>query len=192
MRRAAILLLILPLAGGVPALAGAARSAPVPAEWQTFDVLVDFENLPRTYSCDDLWYRFRDVLLQLGARAYMTITPYDCGYPGGGAARSPHVEVEFQLPRVLHGAATRYAQLSVVDASVRLAPGSPRSLDAHDCDLVTQLEGTLFAALPLQIERSDFHCSVSPPSFALTVDARVAAPAAGTSPAAAAATVSQR
>ena len=98
MRRAAILLLILPLAGGAPALADAARSAAVPAEWQTFDVLVDFENLPRTYSCGELWYRFRDVLLQLGARAYMTITPYDCGYLGGGAARSPHVEVKFQLP----------------------------------------------------------------------------------------------
>ena len=55
----------------------------------------------------------RDVLLQLGARAYMTITPYGCGSIHSGEARSPRVELKFQLPEVLSGSATRYAQITV-------------------------------------------------------------------------------
>jgi len=51
----------------------AATSAPTPpaepAQWRTYDLLLQFRDLPKTYSCDDLWYRFRDVLLTLGARA---------------------------------------------------------------------------------------------------------------------------
>jgi hypothetical protein len=123
--RALPLALVLPLAGGAYAAAGAASAQP--AEWRTYDLLVDFQALPQTYSCDELWYKFRDVLRQLGARAYMTLTPYDCGYAGGGEARSPHVEVEFQLPQPLQGTATPYAQLSVVNQPVRVAPGAPRS-----------------------------------------------------------------
>jgi len=45
----------------------------------------------------------RDVLLQLGARAYMTITPYGCGSIHSGEARSPRVELKFQLAEVLFG-----------------------------------------------------------------------------------------
>ena len=138
--------LVLPLAGGAYAAAGAASAEP--AEWRTYDLLVDFQDLPRTYSCDELWYKFRDVLRKLGARAYMTITPYHCGYVGGGEARSPHVEVKFQLPQPLQGAATRYAQLSVVNQPVRLAPGAPRSLIPSDCEFVRQLQGTLARRTP--------------------------------------------
>jgi hypothetical protein len=163
----------LSLAGGGHATASAVR----PAEWQTFDILVDFQNLPRTYSCDDLWYKFRDVLQKLGARAYMTITPYHCGYVGGGRARSPRVEVKFQLPRPLHGADIRYAQMSVVDKSVRLSPGSPRSLDSQDCEFAKQLDNTFFPALPVRVETADFRCSAAKPYYALVVNARIKAPA---------------
>jgi hypothetical protein len=171
-----LLLVVLPLAGGVCAAAGAPSAQP--AEWRTYDLLVDFQDLPRTYSCDELWYKFRDVLRKLGARAYITITPYDCGYLGGGEARSPHVEVKFQLPQPLQGAATRYAQISVIDQPVRLAPGAPRTLLPSDCEFVRQLQGTLLAALPLHVTVADFDCSAAPASFALTVDALLAARAA--------------
>lgn len=164
--------LVLALAGGANAAAGAPSVRP--AEWRSYDLLVDFQDLPRTYSCDELWYKFRDVLRKLGARAYMTITPYHCGYVGGGEARSPHVEVAFQLPQALQGAATRYTQLSVVNQPVQLAPGAPRTLLHSDCEFVRQLRGTLLAALPLQVSVADFDCSAAQASFALTVSALLA------------------
>lgn len=151
-------------AGSVPA----AAAAGAPAEWRSYDVLVEFTALPRTYSCDQLWYKLRDILRAAGARAYMTITPYDCGVRGGGPALAPRVHLQFQLPLPLHGAATRYAQIDVVDATLRLAPGSPRSLTAADCEFVRQLQGTLLAALPLRITAADFSCHSPQPSYALT------------------------
>lgn len=172
------LLLLLGASTAASAAAPAATKAPPAvqqAEWGSFDVLVRLQNLPRTYSCDDLWYKLRDLLLKLGARAYMTITPYHCGYTGGGPATSPSLELKFQLPRVLSGSATRYAQISVIDEPIRLAPGSPPSLSAKDCDLVRQLQGTLFAALPLHVNAADFSCKVAQPSFVLNVQAPIAA-----------------
>jgi hypothetical protein len=167
-------------AGLSPAEGGhtsAAPPTPVPAEWQTFDILVDFQSLPRTYSCDELWYKFRDVLRNLGARAYMAITPYDCGYRGGGEARSPRVEIKFQLPRPLQGPAVRYAQMSVVERSIRLTPGSPPSLGSQDCEFAKQLGSIFFPALPVSVEKADFRCSAAMPSYSLVVNARVVAPA---------------
>jgi hypothetical protein len=149
--------------------------APQPAEWRSFDVLVRLNNLPRTYSCDDLWYKLRDTLLKLGARAYMTITPYHCGFVGGGPATSPSLELKFQLPSVLSGQATRYAQISVIDETVRLAPGSPPSLSDKDCELLRQLQATLFAALPLHVTAANFSCAATPASFALNVRAPITA-----------------
>jgi len=159
-------------AAGVAATA----SATTPAEWRAYAVLVDFADLPKTYSCDDLWYKFRDVLLKLGARAYLTITPYHCGVRGGGEARAPQVEVKFQLPQRLHGDAVRYAQISAGDATVELAPGSPRSLGADDCELVRQLQQGLLAALPVRVSSSAFRCSGAHESFALTLHALISVP----------------
>jgi hypothetical protein len=146
-----------------------------PAEWRSYDLLVQLNGLPRTYSCDDLWYKLRDTLLKLGARAYMTITPYHCGFTGGGPATSPSLELKFQLPSVLSGPATRYAQISVIDETVRLAPGSPPSLSDKDCELVRQLQATLFAGLPVHVTAANFSCGATPASFALNVRAPITA-----------------
>jgi hypothetical protein len=163
-------------AGAAHAEASAATTpAAVPAEWRTYDLLVQFRDLPKTYSCDDLWYRFRDVLLTLGARAYMTLTPYDCGYVGGGEARSPRVELKFQLPQLLHGEDTRYAQMSAVNREVRLAPGTPHSLRAEDCELMKQLQNTLLAALPVQVTAAPFSCSGPASTYSLTLQASMVA-----------------
>ena len=170
------------LAATAPTATPAATAAPAPAEWRTYAVLVDFTALPRTYSCDDLWYKFRDVLLKLGARAYMTITPYQCGVRGGGEARTPKVEVKFQLPQPLHGDAVRYAEISAGDETIRLAPGSPRSLGADDCELVRQMRQGLLAALPVHVTSSDFRCSGAAESFTVTLDAVVAAPSSAARP----------
>lgn len=171
------LLALLSLLGASAFVRAAATDVPAaqPAEWRSYDLLVPLQNLPRTYSCDDLWYKLRDVLLKIGARAYMTITPYHCGFVGGGPATSPSLELKFQLPTVLTGSATRNAQISVVDEAVRLAPGSPASLTDKDCQLVRQLQGTLFSALPLHVTAADFSCTRAQPSFALNVKAEIAA-----------------
>jgi hypothetical protein len=150
-----------------------------PAQWETFDILVDLRNLPQNYSCDDLWYKFRDVLRWLGAGPNMTITPYDCGYVGGGESRSPHVQVKFELPRPLKGPETRYAEMSVVTRNVQLAPGFPRWLLPSDCELVQQLVSGLFPALPLRVESTNFQCSAVRPSYTLSVNARIVVPASG-------------
>ena len=172
------------LAAAAPAVAPAPvpASAPAPAEWRSYAVLVDFTALPRTYSCDDLWYKFRDVLLRLGARAYMTITPYQCGVRGGGEAHSPKVEVKFQLPQPLHGDAVRYAQISAGDEIIKLAPGSPRSLGPDDCELVRQMQQGLLAALPVRVTSSDFRCTGARESFSLTLEAVIAAPPSAAPP----------
>ena len=86
---------------GMLALAGA-WAAPRPAIWRTYDMIVDFQNLPRTYTCDQLWYEFHGILLRLGApAASINILPYDCSPAPAGDLKSPHVEIRFQLPFVL-------------------------------------------------------------------------------------------
>jgi len=172
--RARLAYVIVCCAGAAHAASSATTAVAVPAQWRTYDLLVQFHDLPRTYSCDDLWYRFRDVLLTLGARAYMTLTPYDCGYVGGGEARSPRVEAKFQLPWLLQGADTRYAEMSAVRREVRLVPGAPHSLQAGDCDLMRQLQETLLAALPVQVTTAAYTCNGPDATFALTLQAPMA------------------
>jgi len=161
-----------------PAAAGPVSAAP--ATWHAYDLLIDLQHLPET--CDDLWYKFHDLLLELGARACMTITPYHCGAPGRGEERFPSVELKFQLPQPLIGNATRYAGISAVTRTLRVAPGSPRSIGAGDCELVRQLEGTLFAALPVRLTAASFNCTPARPAtpgrepFALTLEAAIAQP----------------
>jgi hypothetical protein len=178
-----VLLLLLLLLGmsAVTAARSATTAAPTPApaEWRSYDVLVRLQGLPRTYSCDELWYKFRDLLRTLGARAYMTITPYHCGVVGGGPAASPSVQLQFQLPWALSAAAVRYAQTSVIDETVQLAPGSPPTLQAGDCELLKQLRSTLFATLPLKITAADFSCVAGGESFAVTLKAPIAAAVRG-------------
>ena len=176
-RHLSAVIALLSLFGASAFVRAAAPDVPAaqPAEWRSYDLLVRLQNLPRTYSCDDLWYKLRDVLLKVGARAYMTLTPYHCGFTGGGPATSPSLELKFQLPSVLTGTATRNAQISVVDEAVRLSPGSPPSLTDKDCQLVHQLQGALFPALPLHVIAADFSCTRAQPSFALSLKAEIAA-----------------
>ena len=172
----ACLSLLVAAAGAVPPAAAATPPSAVPAEWRSYDIIVSLQALPATYSCDDLWYKFRDVLLTLGARAYMTITPYRCGSTGAGQGRSPSVHVQFQLPQALHGDATRYEQMSAINRTVRLTAGTPHSLKAGDCEFVRQLKSALFEALPLQVTTADFTCKADGGSFVLAAEATVEQP----------------
>jgi hypothetical protein len=166
------------------AQAGTARievpqTAGQPATWITRDVELNLQNLPKLYSCDDLWYKLHGILLAIGARQYMSIRPYYCGEGAANAGRSPMVDLRFQTLRALSGANARWADATAVSKIVRLGPGEPKILGQGDCALLEQLDGTLFAYLNMHVVATDLECS-SPQSaarFSLSVQALTPQPA---------------
>lgn len=144
------------------AAAGAAPSGR-PALWRTYDMIVNLQNLPRTYTCDELWYEFHGILLHLGAWPYsLSILPYHCSPSPSGDLKSPAVEVRFQLPFFLQGEAVKWAPAKAIERSVRLSPGEPKTLHASDCQLLQQISQTLLASLPVRIDEQHFDCSAPP------------------------------
>lgn len=141
---------------------GVACAAPTvdtrPADWQRHNTLVEFRNLPKRYSCNELWYKFRDVLWRLGASADIDILPYRCEQALGDRARSPRVRVEYYVPAGRTGAAAQSAHLEARPEEIRIAPGDPASIDSSDCALLRQMK----AALPGKVVRFDLACSAPP------------------------------
>ena len=41
--------------------------ASVPSVWGRYDLILEFNHLPKQYSCKDLWYKIRAVLAAVGA-----------------------------------------------------------------------------------------------------------------------------
>jgi hypothetical protein len=170
---------LLALGGGAGAAAPAASVAAArPAIWRTYDMIVNFQSLPRTYTCDQLWYEFRGILLRLGApAATISILPYDCSPSPTGDMTSPRVEIRFQLPFVLLPG-VRGAPIEAVERTVRLSPGEPKTLRAADCQLLQQIDQTMLASMPVKVQAAHFACSGSGPRagrFAVTLS--VPAPA---------------
>ena len=93
-------------------------SAPAPAVWSRHALIVDLHDLPRRYTCDELWYKFKDVLLAIGAAPQMRILPYRCERRVGAMAYSPKVELDFSLPRILSVENAGGATLEVVPKDV--------------------------------------------------------------------------
>jgi hypothetical protein len=81
--------------------------------------------LPQRYSCDDLWYRFRVILLSIGANPNLKVVPYHCD------SHSPKVQLQFSLPEPVNGAQARFADLRAVNDTITLEPG-------HLCRLTRQ------------------------------------------------------
>ena len=142
---------------------GAAPAAGQPALWRTYDMIVNFQSLPRTYTCDQLWYEFHGLLLRLGAWPYsINILTYNCSRTPSGDMTSPDVEVRFQLPILLHGVAMKSAPAEAIERTVRLAPGEPKTLQASDCQLLQQITQTMLASIPLRIDEQHFDCAAPP------------------------------
>lgn len=129
-----------------------------PAVWFSHVIIVDLDNLPKRYTCDELWYRFRAVLLSVGARPDLQITPYHCD------ERSPSVELQFSLPRAIESGQRQLADLQAANSSITLEPGRPTPLDSADCELMRQVNDELFSALPLHVV--SFHLSCAAPQTA--------------------------
>ena len=167
--------LVLAAARAAPQAAPARPAPSQPAAWQSYDLILDLQQLPRAYSCDELWYKLHDVLLALGARLH-EILPYHCG-PG---ERSPSVHVRFELPAALQGAAVRWADVRAAERAVELAPGHPQRLGAQDCALVQQLRATLLASIPVRITDARFDCrGAQPGREAFSVSLRALEPLPG-------------
>lgn len=162
------------------AVAGTRGSAPAgkPALWRTYDMIVNLQNLPRTYTCDQLWYEFHGILLRLGAWPYsVSILPYHCSPSPGGDLRSPDVEVRFQLPFFLQGVAAKSAPSQAVERTIRLAPGQPKTLQTSDCQLLQQIDATMLANIVAHVDEENFHCEAGPPKsadFSVTLSLPVA------------------
>lgn len=146
--------------------AATARDSPAhpadarPALWRTYDFIVNFQNLPRTYTCDELWYELHGIVVRLGAWPYsINILPYHCSPSPSGDMKSPDVEVRFQLPFFLEGAAAKWAPAKAIERKMRLSPGEPDTLHPSDCQLMRQISGTLLASLPIRIDEEHFDCS---------------------------------
>lgn len=123
------------------------------AVWVPHAIIVDLDSLPKRYSCDDLWYRFRAVLLAVGAQP-TRIMPYHCD------SRSPSVEMQFSIPRAVQGAEVRYSELQAVNDTIVLEPGRPAPINAADCELMRQITDELFPTLPVQVVGSELNCVV--------------------------------
>lgn len=158
------------------AAGSAARPATTPAQWMPHELIVSLTDLPRAYSCNDLWYRFHDVLSAIGARE-MRILTYDCSDTAAHAHGSPNVELKFQLPGPLTSAQVRFADVSANDSAVRFLPGSPRSLSGDDCELMRQMTAGLFGALGLHTD-ARFRCDAKTPAKRFAVTVRALLPAA--------------
>jgi hypothetical protein len=149
-----------------------------PALWRTYDMIVNLQNLPRTYTCDQLWYEFHGILLQLGAWPYsVSILPYHCSPSPGGYLRSPDVEARFQLPIFLHGSAAKSAPTRAVERTVRLGPGQPKILQTSDCQLLQQIAQTMLASIQARIDETHFDCA-GPPRRAARFSVSVTLPMA--------------
>jgi hypothetical protein len=159
-------LLLIPLAllaaTGLPVATAATTASAAPATWRPYDLIVDLHDLPVRYSCDDLWYKFHDVLLVLGARPDLQILAYRCGRGlNDQGARSPRIQLRFNLPEALDKSQARWADVQAMPQTVQLAPGHPASLRDSDCELLRQVKDELLAALdkPTRIVSFDLACA---------------------------------
>lgn len=139
------------------ALAGGTAQPPTnpSAAWVAHDINVRLYNLPRSYSCDDLRQKFRDVLLVLGARPDLDVLTSRCEL----GSRSPSVRVRFSMPETIESTANHATVVEVSTAVVRLEPGRPVSLDATDCELMRQIKDGLLAPISQHVTTFNLACS---------------------------------
>jgi hypothetical protein len=176
---ASVLLAATTLAG----TAAGAAPAPLgqPAVWTPHDLIVSFDHLPRIYSCDDLWYKFRDVLRLIGARSDMRILAYQCGRQLGEAAYSPQVHLHFSIPQAVGHAQARWADVDAAPQTVRIEPGHPGSITRSDCELLRQMKDGLLSILPDRVLEFNLACEAPTTRWPFSVSIEALTPVSGQS-----------
>lgn len=154
-----LLLGLLSTGGSWPALADQ-TARPVAGYWARHDEIERLEDLPKRYSCNDLYYKYRDVLALLGAPAGASILSFGCSGTSGTSLKDPtRVELRYQIATPFPASAQPQASLKIAQRTITLQPGSPRSLQADDCALVQKMAGLLIPASGAHVESSVTHCS---------------------------------
>jgi len=165
---AALLLCALLGLARIAAAEDASQSAPQPAYWAEHQEVDELDHLPKPYKCDDLFYKYRDILLRLGARPGIKIYTYGCVRAGHAAVGVPKVDLGYAVPRFT----PTVTGLEARRQSVRLAPGEPKSLTADDCALLDDMRQTVIAAISSHIDDHAFDCG-SKKHFELVVETLV-------------------
>ncbi|MGA8707075.1 MAG: hypothetical protein WB646_08825 [Steroidobacteraceae bacterium] len=145
--------------------------APVTAYWAEHEEVDELGKLPRAYGCDDLFYKYRDILLKLGVRPGIKIYTYGCTRPGQPASGTTKVDLTYDLP---HPAPTGF---KAYHRSVTLTAGDPKSLTVDDCALLDDMRQTVIAAISNQVDAHGLDCGSGHhhKKFKLTVQTLVAA-----------------
>jgi hypothetical protein len=106
------------------------------------------DNLPRSYSCNELYYKFRDVLLTLGARPGMQIHAYGCtGIGEATAKQTPHVELTYEVPKAAPPGTLSKSTFKAVVKTVEVGPGTPKSITSADCVLLDDMRQSVIKSL---------------------------------------------
>lgn len=129
-----------------------------PAAWVAHDLSIDLHYLPRHYSCDELWQKFHDVLLVLGARPDLKIITTRCER----SSRSPSVRLQFSSPELVKRTSARGTAIGAAAATIRLDAGHPASLNDTDCELMRQIKDRLLAPVSQRIVSFNLACSAPP------------------------------
>ncbi len=132
------------------------------AVWARHDMVIRLRNLPKRYSCEDLWYKFHDVLLSLGARPDMRILGNQCKQAGSEGGLSPSVHLTFDTPEAVQGSRVGLSDFRALTTKVHLEPGQPRSIDVSDCELLRQMKNSLLVMLSDRVIDYRMACEVPP------------------------------
>jgi hypothetical protein len=151
-------LILLALTALVAGLEPAGAQTAQPAAWVAHDLSIPLHDLPRPYSCDDLWSKFHDVLLLLGARPDLKVLTQRCER----GSRSPTVRLQFATPELVKQTGPLGVDVNAAAAIVRLGPGHPASLNDADCDLMRQVKDRLLAPVSQRILSFNLACNAPP------------------------------
>ena len=153
-------------------------SASKHADWAEHDLTIELEHLPRQYLCSELNYKVHDILAAIGARADMRVEASRCRQDIDFRQIAPWVHMTFSLPYEVDGQLAKSADMFATERTVRIEPGNPPAIDSGDCQLLRQLERTLFVEVPIPVEADHLGCQSSATlhqPFSLTLDVLIPA-----------------
>jgi hypothetical protein len=177
----------------VPGRASAQAAAPEaqPAMWTPKELRLIYQGFTTHYSCDGLRDKVRQALLQLGARADLSVQETACASSAGRPDPFPGVNIKVQVLKPWDGAAAADAQpVPAHWKSIDLKLNRDPLHEAGDCELLEQIKQTvlpLFTTRNVQYSSNCVPHQLSPGGTRLSAEVLVSdtpvAPAAPPAPA---------